>query len=200
MKNLLIQRIERWFADHDDGDFAANDRRLAYSVIGPVNAHSRILYTTKKDSVGVALGRSAVLHKFSMIGRYGLPSRQDLRWIKEMVGPGRLFFVGDADPPDLMIFRWLQILLGSRRIVHLGVNDRLLKSVAIEIQTSFTIRLSRSEREALAVLDEVFPDYPNVLSPDCTGLLKQNRKIEAEVSVSFGRPSNAIFDHVLHDY
>jgi hypothetical protein len=48
MKNLLIQRIERWFADHYDGDFAANDRRLAYSVIGPVNAHSRILYTTKR--------------------------------------------------------------------------------------------------------------------------------------------------------
>ena len=157
MGRLAIQRIERWFADHDDGDFAANGRCLAYSVIGPVNGHSRILYTTKTDTVRAALGRSALLRRFSMIARYGLPSRQDLRWIKEMVGRRRLFFVGDADPADLMIFRWLQILLGQRKILHLGVNDGLLRSSTIKIQKSFTIRLSRSERERLRCSTKCFP-------------------------------------------
>ena len=116
-----------------------------------------------------------------------------------MVGRRRLFFVGDADPADLMIFRWLQILLGQRKILHLGVNDGLLRSSTIKIQKSFTIRLSRSEREALAMLDEVFPDYRNVVGPNCAGILKQNRKIEAEVLFSFSSPTHAIFDHVLDD-
>jgi hypothetical protein len=84
--------------------------------------------------------------------------------------------------------------------VHLGVSDRLLASAGIKIRDSFTIQLCRSECEAIPVLEKVFPAYPNVLGPDCTRCLRQNRKIEAEVLVSFSSKKHAIFDHILNDY
>ena len=189
MQRRSIQLIEKWFADHDgDGDFAALDRLPPYSVIGPVHSRSRIIYTTKPNSISTALARSAALHKFSMIGRYGLPARQELKRMKEMAGTRQLFFVGDADPADLLIFRWLQILIGSQRIMHLGVSDRLLLSSSIAIQERFTIRLSRSEREAIALLEEVFPEYPDAPRPRLHPTFEPKAKNRSRSSSQFFEP------------
>ena len=72
---------------------------------GPVG---RVLFTTKPAIVSTVIEKCDAARDFGMIGRYGLPSVADLPWIRTMVGSRELFFLGDMDPVDLMVFAWLR--------------------------------------------------------------------------------------------
>ena len=185
MGNEATRLIEKWFADHaDDGEFAYTARAAAYTVIGPSAPAGRIVIATKPGPVGSAIHESVDSASLGMIGRYGLPGDADIHWIRKVVANHQLFFLGDMDPADLMIFCWLRARLRPKRVVHLGVSDSYLTELQVQLPESFILRCSPSEQKSHPLLDKVFPDLRATVGPKCARLLKRGLKIELEAVVS----------------
>ena len=55
-----------------------------------------------------AIHESGLSESYGMVGRYGLPNKADLAWIRKVIGKQPLLFLGDMDPVDLMVFVWLR--------------------------------------------------------------------------------------------
>jgi hypothetical protein len=166
--------IRSWFAKHDgDGEFATGMRAAPYSVIGPVGAAGRVVFTTKPHSASAILNESETSKSVGMIGRYGLPDKADLVWIRTVVGRRVLLFLGDMDPVDLLVFAWLRASLGQKRVVHLGVSDSLLEAIQFEPNSSLCIRCASSERKSLALLNQVLPGFREIVGPRCAAMLDQ---------------------------
>jgi hypothetical protein len=183
MGHDLINRIEVWFQSHDDGEFAQADWPVSV-VIPPPSDHCRVIFTTKPRIALICIEDSRHPISFGLIGRYGLPSRCDVRWLDEISNSRRLLFLGDMDPVDLMIFAWLRASLAANRVVYLGLNDTLLTGLGLSSTETLTIPCSKSEQDALPLLDKVFPDFREEIGPNCTALLRQNQKIELEAFLS----------------
>lgn len=173
--------IEQWFTKYaQDGDFVYEGEPAPYTVIAPAKARGRIVFATKPDYVAEAIYQSSEFASIGLIGRYGLPCRFDLAWIRDVAAKHKLFFLGDMDPPDLMIFCWLRARLHPQRIEHLGVNDVYLRQLQVQLPDSFIMRCSRSERSSLLVLRKAFPDLNKTLGVNCARMLEQGRKIELD--------------------
>jgi hypothetical protein len=173
--------IQRYFQSCiNDSEFSLLERIYSYTVIGPPSDHSRIIYTTKSQAVVRALGECGDWHNLGMIGRYGLPNDHDAAWIRAVVGPRELLFLGDMDPPDLMIFAWLRERLHPIRVTHLGINDTYLDQLQVVVPKNFMIKLGPSEKKSLPILRRVLPDMANILGPRCAAILNKNLKIELE--------------------
>lgn len=175
--------IEEWFTKHrydQDGDFVCEGRPLPYTVVAPAKVKGRTVYATKPDYVATAICNSNEFASIGVIGRYGLPCRFDLPLIRDVAAKHELFFLGDMDPADLMIFCWLRARLHPTPIKHLGVNDAYLRQLQVQLPDSYTIRCSRSERRALPLLQKVFPDLVKMVGANCAKMLEQGRKIELD--------------------
>jgi len=73
------ESIEAWFEGHDDGEFAIGSVEAGtYSVRAPFGDMPVIL-GTKIHPLAMGAG-------FGLIVRYGLPSRADIGWMREVVG------------------------------------------------------------------------------------------------------------------
>lgn len=194
MRRRRIETIESWFAEHDgDGEFSRSDRRKPYSVIWPASGRCRLIYTTKPATVAEAIYRDGESDRFSMIGRFGLPSQSDLTAIQRIVGRRRLFFLGDADPVDLLVYCWMRDIFGSKKISHIGVNDRLLSALSAPVRPMLATSLSKSESRSLPVLRKTFPDYQQVVGAECARLIDEGQRIELESLGSFRLSSAGIF-------
>jgi hypothetical protein len=205
--------IERYFAARDnDGDFVSSDPETPYKF-WPSPTGGRLVYSTKPAAARRILSESfakppgtvpilrsprtavssvepsktgdcPLLPGGGLIGRYGLPCATDVDSVRKLTGRRKILFLGDLDPSDLLIFAWLRARLGPRRIEYLGIGDRLLNERAIVIPDSYWIKLSRSERRSLPVLNEAFPDFRDVAGPHCAAELDNGRKLELEAIVS----------------
>ncbi len=186
MKRDSVALIEEWFAGlrDVDGDFVCYERDWPFSVIGPAGSNGRVIFTTKPRPLSAAMEECAAIKQFGLIGRYGLPRKGDLGWIRKVVGSREILFLGDMDPPDLMIFAWLRARLHPKRVTHLGISDAYLAAADCIVSDSFTIPLSTSEQRSLVVLKKVLPDLRKILGPECHGLLAKHRKVELEAVVS----------------
>lgn len=191
MRDDVATLVERFFSElEDDVEFCFSSRRAPYSVIGPTSDNCRILYVTKPATIAMAFHDRGTPVDISMMGRYGLPSRADVEWIRRVVGISVLYFLGDMDPVDLLIFAWLRAMLRPRPIAHYGVNDLLLARLQVVVPETFTIELSTSERNALPLVEHVIPDLNEVAGPECKALLLAGRKIEVEAVISaLGAPA-----------
>ena len=177
-----MDAIREWFVQHADGDFVIPARDWPFSVIPPASSNEFALYTTKPRCVVQLLSRYSPSHFCSVIGRYGLPSEDDLVWLKSCAGNGPLYFVGDADPGDLLIFSWLR----SHLPISFGsINDKLLAACGVELVERITIPQSPAERAALPLVFEHLPDLARLLGSGCSGLLKSGRKVELDALASF---------------
>ena len=127
-----------------------------------------------------------------IVGRYGLPSRADAGWISKLVGRRFLFFVGDMDPVELMVFAWLRKRLRVKDLSYLGVSDTLLQRVHANPSELPCIPLSLSEQKSLGFLEGVFSDFRDVVGKECTGVLKRGHKIELEAVASTKRGAASI--------
>jgi len=177
-------QIERWFARHADGDFVFADRDSTYAVLGPASRPGPIIYTTKRHAIGRAIGESRNGSKLGLIAHRGLPHAADLTWIRKVVAGQRVFFLGDLDPADLLIFAWLRLRLRPTRLTHLGISDSYLAALKAKVPPSFHIRYSPTEEASLRLLAEAFADWPAVVGPQCAALVEQQKKIELEAVVS----------------
>ena len=164
MQARPIRQIEKWFADHEgDGEYLQHRRTAPYSVVGPAGPTSPVLYTTKPAILCGVLDRSKDTPGFAIVGRGGLPSADDLKWITHLIGSRQVFYVGDMDPVDLTIFAWLRARLHPRPIGHLGVNDKLLEKLPKKLSDQFIIGCAPSERDALGLFGKLLPDYRQVV-------------------------------------
>lgn len=185
MSDDVATLIEQFFADqHDDGDFSIASHGASFSFVAPRGDGGRIIYTTKRHAVQSAFTEDDAPCDVGMIGRYGLPNRSDVPWLRRMLGDLELHFLGDMDPPDLMIFAWLRAALHPSVIVHFGVNDSLCERLRLTIPDNFTIPLSPSEQAALPLLAKLFPDFADTVGPVCAKRLHDGYKVEVEAIVS----------------
>ncbi|HUY92124.1 MAG TPA: hypothetical protein VMV10_25505 [Pirellulales bacterium] len=184
MASELAKTIENWFAANGDGEFVVGEDAGPYSVIPPGRESARIIFSTKASLIAMAIERCPRRGELGMVARQGLPNEADLRWLRGTMGASELWFLGDMDPPDLMIFAWLRHHLPEKQILHLGVSDAYLAALQLSLSESFVVRCSNSERSTMETLAAVFPDFREVTGPKCASLLEQGSKIEVEAVVS----------------
>jgi hypothetical protein len=194
LRGDLIKQIEGWFAEHgDDGEFGYPTRDNAYSVIGPTTNCTSIIVTTKPATVSAAIGACPTPERFGMIGRYGLPQAGDASWLRTLVESHDLFFIGDLDPPDLMIFAWLRACLHPKPIAYAGVGDALLATLRTPLPEMFRIPCTPAERNGIAFMEQVFPDFRGTVGAECARSLRSGEKIEIEAVVSAtGTPATVL--------
>lgn len=180
------RRIEQYFAAHEDGEFSRPSRGLAFTVMGPATRTAKILYTTKVHASDCLFGEN-LLPGYGWIARYGLPDAADAVWLRQFARGRTLLFLGDMDPPDLLVFAWLRHKLRGIKLRHIGVNDHLLTACTLTPSSRSTIPFSVSERKALPLLDKVWPDWHATIGPTCSALLASGHKLEVEAIFSFGK-------------
>jgi hypothetical protein len=94
--------IEAWFRAHEDGEFC-----LSPSSPLSVAADARtIVYTTKHQCLPRIKDLSRLQAPMAVVGRYGLPVQVDLSLMRRSSQVP--IFVGDCDPPDILVFAWLR--------------------------------------------------------------------------------------------
>ncbi|MCC9606794.1 hypothetical protein LOC68_16075 [Blastopirellula sp. JC732] len=185
----LVAQIEHRFAvDAEAQEFITPRRDAPYVLFGPESDLLGLLYVTKPATIG---GLLSVREHFppaeiAVLGRYGLPSRFDLAWINRLCTSQTIYFLGDADPVDLLTFAWLRFRLPEFRFRYLGVSDELIAASGMSLTSNVTIELSPDELEALDLVREALVDLPDLLGPQCAALLEQGRKVEVEALISFG--------------
>jgi hypothetical protein len=189
MNNRLTDLIERWFAEHPDGEFVSNIRHCPYSVVGPPNDKGRMIFAGKTHLVSAAMDEGRLFGRFGMIGRGGLPTQADLHWIRELIGTRDVLFIGDMDPPDLMLFAWLRASLHPRNVLFVGVNDAFIQAVKIPSIKSLWMRCDPSEQLALPILKTIIPDLRKLVGGNCARMLEKGQKIELD---GFGSKRAAI--------
>ena len=173
-----IEQIESWFRTHDDGEFSVLPPDHASLQIGNFASARTIVYTTKPHCVARIKGLGQFGEPIATIGRYGFPLRGDLPLLRGSAHPP--IFIGDCDPPDLMIFSWLREHLP---IVWHGVNDQFLDIHGNRDLAWIQIKMSESESEASRLLPDLCPDYRQFLGPYCSSLLDAGLKIEVEGAI-----------------
>ena len=184
MANASAVEIARWFDDHSDGEFIRSPHDAPFSVNDPTPDAHCILYTTKPTTSQLLVERYFPNNKPGVVGRYGLPHAKDVTWLRDYVGDRQLYFLGDCDPVDILVFTWLRSYM---EVAHFGVNDVLVSKLQVPLTDNLTIELSGRESHAVALLEKVCPEYPAVVGSECAALIACKRKLEVEALVSFAR-------------
>lgn len=180
----MERKIRDWFATHEDdqGDFFVATRDRPFSVIPPTAGIKEIMYCTKQHCLRRLLRDLGGQLHMAAVMRGGLPSSDDVEWLRGQVGSQRMLFLGDADPCDLLTYALLREHLP---IDYVGVSDGLLLRCGVDLDESLTIQLVPPEIEALSLIVECLGDLESQLGPWCAGLLSLGRKIEMEALFSF---------------
>lgn len=171
-----MDTIESWFRAHEDGDFGILRADHPSSRVGDPTNPKTIVYTTKQHCIPRIKDLSH-LEPMAILGRGGLPLAEDLPFI---LGSSQTrSFIGDADPPDLLIFAWLR---EHFPIAWHGVNDGFLIRHATRDLARIRLRMSDAEREAVELLPQLCPDFRRLLGEYCSSLLDEGLKIELEAA------------------
>lgn len=186
MSNRIANETETWFKSCiDDGDFVLAEVDAPFFVIGSPSRGGRMLYATKSAPL-LAWSDALIRGEMGIVSRYGLPTDHDIQLLNDVTREQTLYFLGDMDPQDLMIYAWLRERIQPRAFFYLGISDNLLATHRIDIRESFKMQLSPSEQRSLPVLRSAFPDFAEVVGAGCAGVLENGRKIELEAVVSAG--------------
>lgn len=176
----LASEIEAWFeALPDNGEFVPPWHGYPYFVVGPTT-HRRVYYTTKPSCLS---RRPDEPQSLAFIGQGIFPHRSDLDWIERLVGDRELVFLGDCDPPALLIYAWLR---SQRPIRFCGVSDDLISRMQVKNREHILISLTAEETAALPFVSRILPDLKSLIGPNCYGMLQDGYKIEVEGVVNFG--------------
>jgi hypothetical protein len=178
----MADPIRQWFIDHEDEEFANPPRCDAYSVILPERTSPYVVYTTKPGALRQLLALCPNDSTAGVIGRYGLPGDGDEAWLESLANGRQCLFIGDADPPDLLVFAWLRARMA---ISFRGLNDWLLGRCGVTVADRITIPHSRAETAAMPLLREQVPDHSELIGPGCSAVLDSGRKVELESLFSF---------------
>ncbi len=179
MSKSRIATIEAWFQDKDDGEFCVYPADHKSVLTGDHAVARTIIYTTKRHCLRKIDGL-ALESPIATIGRGGLPVIEDLALLRYQVGTVNRVFIGDADPPDILVFSWLREHVP---ILWHGVNDDFLMRHGKLPEPCIKIPMSDSERETVQKLQEFCPDFRELLGQYCASSLDQGFKIELEGAI-----------------
>jgi hypothetical protein len=117
--------------------------------------------------------------------------RGDIPGIASIVRDYTIYFLGDCDPFDLLVFAWLRQHLSIR---FLGTSDAVVSALGVDVNERITIPFPDEEQRAMSHVREVWPEFAQFVGPNCAALLNCNRKLELEALVSFhtNRVSNLL--------
>jgi hypothetical protein len=174
-----LYEIEAWFLAHEDGEFAVARSDYSSVRIGDAATARTIVYTTKHQCLPRIRNLSQLLEPIATLGRYGLPAADDLRFVCGS-SPTRIF-IGDCDPPDILVFAWLREHLP---IVWHGVNDDFLEGHGTRSMDWIRIPLSVAERKTVSILPQLCPDFRELLGEYCSSVIDDGFKIELEGAIS----------------
>ena len=170
--------IEAWFRAHEDGDFCLSPSNPLSVCVGDLANARTIVYTTKYQCLPRIKDVSQLQEPIAIIGRYGLPVHDDLSLLR---GSSKAsIFIGDCDPPDILVFAWLREHLP---IVWLGVNDDFLVRHGTRKLDWIRIPLSDAERKTVPYLPTLCPDYREFVGEYCSSLIDDGFKIELEGAI-----------------
>jgi hypothetical protein len=175
-----VRSIESFFRTNDDGEFCVFPAEVISEVSGDFQAARTILYSTKASCLSYCRNVWASEIPVAIIARPGLPVATDLALMVGSSPPPRRVFIGDADPPDLLSFAWFRERLP---ITWHGVSDELLNRFGLVECSSIVIPMSPAERESLALLQEVCPDFRSLVGDYCASLFAVGAKIELDAVV-----------------
>ena len=187
----IAQTIEQWFDRHNgDGDFVITHNKASYTVSSSKLRRQPLIYCTKPVFVASAFRRESKASSISLLGHCGLPPANDLPWIKSFVKGRRVYFVGDMDPPDLLIFKWLQNRLLPKEIKYLGVSDEMLIAADMvnDIKSLF-IPMSQVESESYRALLSTDATLMSLVGTRCAQCLSKGYKIELDAILSHSKRS-----------
>lgn len=181
MPLLPTGEVAGWFRAHaDDGEFVSPGDDVPWLLVPPEPRGDRWLYCTKPQWMQRCLSGAPPFDRLGIVARHGLPSPRGLAGLSRLAGRGRLLFVGDLDPPDLMIFAFLRDMLREADVRHLGIGARFAESFGLAWGSAPWMPLSPSERAALDVLRAALPDLPEVVGPEATRQLAAGCKLELD--------------------
>lgn len=149
---------------------------------GPKENAAFVIYTTKFFAVERLIANSEIDAEIDVLGRYGIPSDQQLESTRSFISDRRSFFVGDCDPIDLLVYTFLAERIS---IDYFGVSDLLLQALGTKIENRNTIELLNDELEALELLKETKIQYETLVGSRCYEMLRKGRKLEVEGAVNF---------------
>lgn len=170
-----IEGIEAWFLAHEDGEFVVPPPDYSSVRIGDAELARTVVYTSKYPILPRIRNLSQLAPPIAVLGRYGLPTDADLPFLGGS-STNRLF-IGDCDPPDILIFAWLR---EHFPIIWHGVNDEFLERHGIQSTDTVRIPLSDAERKSVTILSQLCPDYRTILGENCSALVSAGFKIELE--------------------
>jgi len=183
-----VREIESWFHEYEDGEFVTVSSDNWSRLTGSHAAPRTLIYTTKIHCLGQDLRALDVAHPVMIVGRYGLPRTADLTHFDTLRSGAGCYFLGDADPPDILAFAWLR----EHAAIHwLGVNDELLKQRSDSAGDLLEIVMSDSEKQAMRLLPNWCPDFRDLLGLHCSGALDRGFKIELEAAMLYPNPRPA---------
>jgi hypothetical protein len=184
--------VREEIAMFDDGEITSQDRSSPFIVVPPRNDESTVLYVTKWPPIYRASESSVNAMNCGVVARYGIPNVEEISWVKEFAKDRKLLFLGDCDPFDLLVYSAISSVFA---IEYLGVSDRLIKLLDVNIERNITIPLATAELDALEYLQLRTPQLESLLGANCYRMLTQGRKMEVEAIINFARqPLHRLFD------
>lgn len=165
-----------------DEEFSGGNRSYAYRIIPPLDNSKCVLYMTKFHTYWRVSDDGKYVPDFGIIGRYGLPREDEISWIDGFVGGRKLFFLGDCDPLDLLVFSALRKRFN---LIYYGVSEKLCKLMEFQLKPRFTIPLSTSEQELMKILREREVDIHQLVGTELATMLEDGRKLEVEAICNF---------------
>ena len=176
-----VEAIETWFRAHEDGEFGILPPDHASALRGERRAARTIIYTTKPHCLSRIISLSGFPQPIAMIGRYGLPATTDLAFFDDLAERASCVFVGDADPPDILVFAWLKEHIP---IAWSGVNDEWLLPRDKCDLAAISIPMSNAEKSTVPELSSFCPGFRDMLGECCSSLLDSGFKIEVEGAIA----------------
>ncbi len=171
----VLAAIEAWFREHDDGAFSIAPSDHFSVRIGDATLARTVVYTTKPSCLSRVRSLLLLASPVAVLGRYGLPAVADLPFVLGN-SPNRIF-IGDCDPPDILIFAWLREHLP---IVWHGVNDAFLERHGTRSLDGIRIPMLDSELATVSILPRLCPDFRQLVGEYCASILDDGFKIEIE--------------------
>ncbi len=173
-----LNQIESWFHEHQDGEFGILPADHASLRVGDSQTASTVVYTTKPHCLSLIARIPTLAQPVAGIGRSGLPLRSDAHFLGNQSDPrASLLFLGDADPPDLLVFAWLREHVAIR---WFGVSDSFLRLCGNLGNREILIKSADSEKSTVLRLPDLCPDYRELLGDYCSSALDRGSKIELE--------------------
>ena len=178
----VSEKIEEAFSQlSGDGAFLAADRSAPYQFLSPHSEIANAIVVARKSNVILNAMKSPWLKdRPGFIGRASLPHRSDFVWSHSFLLEYRLFFLGDLSPADLMYFAWIRANCKCAALKYLGISDHYLGEIGIKFSDSITHAMTAAERGAMAVLEEVFPDWQVQTGRNCADVMLASLRIDLD--------------------